>query len=193
MARNRGNFINIWEVVDLGRREVRNAAILAWLLNPRGNHGQGSSILQELMSRVELIDSAWKLERAVLARARVKAELRPLGSDRDRVDISIDGPNFAIFIEVKIDATEGERQLSRYTEAAVARAAARARACDQDLRPLVILLSPRGPAELVPGLIHLAWNDVALALTGASARSEGLARHFIRSFSTHIRAFTPKE
>ena len=39
-------------------------------------------------------------------------EETPLGSDRDRVDIAIEGATFILFVEIKIDAAEGEEQLS---------------------------------------------------------------------------------
>jgi hypothetical protein len=53
-----------------------------------------------------------------LADARVRTEERPLWSDRDRVDIAVDGPDFVLFVEVKVGAVEGGSQLQRYCEAA---------------------------------------------------------------------------
>lgn len=31
-----------WEVAGLGRDEIRNTSVLAWLLNPKGSHGMGA-------------------------------------------------------------------------------------------------------------------------------------------------------
>ena len=45
-ARRTGAFVNIWRVAGLGRRELRNASALAWLLDPRETHGLGDQGLQ---------------------------------------------------------------------------------------------------------------------------------------------------
>lgn len=50
-----------------------------------------------------------------LADVDVEAE-RQLG-DLGRVDISLDGPNALVFVEVKVDAAEGAEQLTRYAKA----------------------------------------------------------------------------
>lgn len=188
-ARASGDFIDIWAVAGLNRREVRNASVLAWLLDPRGSHGQGAGCLQTFTAQISRVDPTWCLDPSILRLVRVRTEQRPLGSDRDRVDIAIDGPGFLIFIEVKIDAGEGLNQLSRYAESAAAKAAASADAQGHKPRTLVVFLSPRPLNKPVPGLVHLSWSEVADALVEASANAEGTARFVVRSFSKHIRSF----
>ncbi|HEY5107616.1 MAG TPA: PD-(D/E)XK nuclease family protein [Caulobacteraceae bacterium] len=188
-ARARGDFIDIWAVAGLNRREVRNASVLAWLLDPRGSHGQGSGCLEAFTAQISRADPSWRLDPSILRLFRVRTEQRPLGSDRDRVDIAIDGPGFLIFIEVKIDAGEGLNQLSRYTESAAAKAAASADAQGHKPRTLVAFLSPMPPSKPVAGLVHLSWSEVADALVEASAYAEGTARFVVRSFAKHIRSF----
>ncbi|WP_047023613.1 PDDEXK-like family protein, partial [Enterobacter cloacae] len=41
-----------WEVAGLGRKEVRNTAVLAWLLDPEGTHGFGRLSLQALLQAI---------------------------------------------------------------------------------------------------------------------------------------------
>jgi len=38
--------INIFEGMNLGHNEVRHCSVLAWFMNPRGNHCQGSLFVQ---------------------------------------------------------------------------------------------------------------------------------------------------
>lgn len=127
---------------------------------------------------------------ASLGSARVQSELRPLGSERDRVDIVIDTAELLIFIEVKIDAAEGVAQLSRYAKAAKRAAAAQAASTgEMPKRTLTLFLSPRAPVEAVAGVVHITWRDVSRALLAASGRAEGISCILLRSFAAHVRSF----
>lgn len=188
-ARSTGAFIDIWAVAGLKRKELPNAAVLAWLIDPRGSHGLGPLCLSALLQAAGLAggpsDASLRLDAA-----RVQAEVRPLGSDRDRVDIVVDLPELLLFIEVKIDAGEGAAQLSRYAESAlrVARADADlSGAAPRSTRTL--FLSPRPPVETVQGVSHMTWRDLASEFDRASLKAAGLAQTLIRSFSAHVRAF----
>lgn len=44
---------NPWSVASLRRGELRNSSVLAWFLNPKGDHGFGDLLLQELLSEVK--------------------------------------------------------------------------------------------------------------------------------------------
>lgn len=188
-ARATGSLIDIWSVAGLRRRELPNASVFSWLIDPRGSHGQGALCLSALLEAADP-DGQAGVRDLNPASARVQAEMRPLGSDRDRVDIVVDLRELLVFIEVKIDAGEGQAQLARYAESASRVAAARAVLSGETPAPtLTIFLSPRPPAEAAPGLIHLTWRDLASALDRAAGRSEGLAQVLIRSFSAHVRAF----
>lgn len=189
LARSRGEFIDVWAVAGLGRREVPNAAVLAWLLNPQGSHGQGVLCLAALMKQVARKAPKWNLPVDRIMGARVEAEQRPLGSDRDRVDIVIEAPGLIVFVEVKIDAGEGEAQLSRYTESAQRVAAVRGAAGGLPMTPLVLFLSPRPPVESIPNLVHLTWREVAAGLAEAARAGPDPARFIIRSFANHARSF----
>lgn len=189
LVRRSGSLIDIWSVAGIRRRELPNAAVLAWLLDVRGSHGQGPLCLSAVL---DFIDerSGLDLSGVALDQVRVQPEERPLGSDRDRVDIVVETPELLIFIEVKIDAVEGRAQLSRYVESAQMVAAVRALADEGPAKKtLTLFLSPRPPTEQVSDVIHLTWRDLASVLTAAARRADGLAAALIRSFAAHTRSF----
>lgn len=189
LVRSTGSLIDVWSVAGIRRKELPNAAVLAWLLDPRGSHGQGALCLSAILSQVQR-RSGLDLSSLPLDKARVQPEERPLGSDRDRVDIVIETPDLLIFIEVKIDAVEGRAQLSRYVESANQVAAVRALTENRPAkRTLTLFLSPRPPTEQVPDVVHLTWRDLGSVLTSAARRADGLASVLIRSFAAHTRSF----
>lgn len=188
-ARSSGSLIDLWSVAGLRRRELPNAAVLAWLLDPRGSHGQGSLCLTGLLDLAQR-KSGVHLSGLALGDVRVQPEERPLGSDRDRVDIVVEAADLLIFIEVKIDAAEGQAQLSRYVESA-ARVAAVQALSDGAIpkKTLTVFLSPRPPVETVAGVVHVSWRELASTLTRLAGQADGLAELLIRSFAAHTRQF----
>lgn len=170
-ARDEGAFLNVWAVAGLRRNEVRNCAVLAWFLNPRGSHGAGATYLKAVMALLP------EVEAGGLEQARLKTELRPQGSDRDRVDIVVELPERVIFIEAKIDAPEGLNQLARYRNAAARLHKAVS----------IIYLTRTAPVDEHDGVHHLTWRQVARALTKASGPRQG--QSLANQFSQHIGAF----
>lgn len=98
-----------WEVACLGRDEVRNSAVLAWLLNPRGSHGIGDNALIALLKALNFPTDTGKY-------CHVRVESNPTGEIENRVDIEIDSEKFYLVIEVKIKAPEGDKQIERYCD-----------------------------------------------------------------------------
>ena len=182
-SRENGDFLQIWSVAGIKRNELRNAAILAWLIDPRGSHGYGSDILSRLLSTAAEQVPCWPLHDADLSYVTVHTEERPLGSDRDRVDIAIDGPDFVLFMEVKIDAIEGRLQLRRYIESAKEKARAL-----RKKHALVIYLSPRPPIDLPFGVVLLTWRHISRILSGVSSR--GINGTLVHHYARHIRSFS---
>lgn len=103
-----------WEVACLGSDEVRNSAVLAWLLNPRGSHGIGDIALKALLTALEPLKSIKETGKF----CHIRTESNPTGEFANRVDIEIDSENFYLIIEVKINAGEGDKQIERYGEIA---------------------------------------------------------------------------
>jgi hypothetical protein len=182
-ARSRGEMINICDVAGLRRNEVRNAAVLAFFLKPHGTHGFGHAILEAFLKRAlgesKVVDSVGSLENAA-----VVAEECPLGSDRDRVDISITAGQAVIFIEVKIDAQEGDQQLKRYIETAQAKAISHGKA-----HSFVVFLTLKRQPHCDDGIASATWRDVARILQDASRSVSGLGRELALSFAQHVNNF----
>jgi hypothetical protein len=195
LSRRSGALCDPWAAAGLRRDEVRNSAVLAWWLDPRANHGLDNGLLKLLLSHLQ---QAGILSHAVGdgERAHVRVESCPDGDQGNRVDIEIDDENFLLIIEVKIDAPEGERQLSRYCQVAEHRTA--------DGRPWgIVFLTPTGrrsttiAAERIGKVVPLSWKAIASFLDQAASqwRAESslatgeLPAFLARRFSEHIRNF----
>lgn len=163
LASRQGAFhFDPWEVAGLGNNEVRNAGVLAWLLNPHGSHGRGFAAMSGLLAAV---NNHFNNNFAVAPGqfCRVRTEINPNGEIVDRVDIEIDAKNFYLIIEVKIKAPEQAGQLERYCRQAEDRAGKRPWA--------VIFLTPEGGKPTSAGMhadsgriVCLSWKKLATAL-----------------------------
>jgi hypothetical protein len=181
-AKAQGAFLQVWAIAGLRRNERRNAAVLAWLLNPRGSHGCGASFLSALFQKAAQRMPNWPSIGPDLGLTTVETEEAPIGSERDRVDIALDGPDFVLFIEVKIDALEGAEQLLRYVESARAKATAQ-----RKNHALIIYLAPHKPVNPPSEIAVINWRDVASALS--ETRNTGFGGVLARQYVNHIRSF----
>ncbi|NIK99329.1 PD-(D/E)XK nuclease family protein [Yersinia aleksiciae] len=150
-----------WEVAGLGRKEIRNTAVLAWLLDPEGTHGFGRLPLQAFLRAIR--HNRNDIPEDYLHYCRVRVETNPTGDNTNRVDVEIDADNFFLLIEVKIDACEQPEQVARYCSDARLRAMSRPWA--------VIFLTPRGGKPLTCSLDFkpedvpcISWRHLAIAL-----------------------------
>jgi hypothetical protein len=186
--RRLGDFINVWEVAGLKRVELRNAAVLAWLLDPNQTHGCGSAILDAFIRGLATKrHGQFPLPTKVSSSYLVLTEAYLLNNMESRVDVVIDGPDFVAIIEVKIDAPESEQQVKRYLELAKAKATS---------RPYyVIFLSRKRRPELSddPHFVAATWNDVAVAIPEAikstSASFVSFGHRLLIQFAQHVRRF----
>ncbi|HDR1229421.1 PD-(D/E)XK nuclease family protein [Pasteurella multocida] len=143
---------NVWAAANLGRNEVRNSKTLRWFLDVSETHGQGDFFLNSLLKALPRSIGVEKIKNY-----RATEECCPLGEQSERVDIEIDGENFLLFIEVKIDAVEGINQLQRYQDVAMAKSG---------IRPWkIIYLTPTGKVpeehENNSQIIGLSWGNFA--------------------------------
>ena len=150
-----------WEVAGLGRKEVRNTAVLAWLLDPEGTHGFGRIPLQAFLRAIR--HNRNDIPEDYLHYCRVQVETNPTGDNTNRVDIEIDADNFFLLIEVNIDACEQPEQVARYCSDARLRAMSRPWA--------VIFLTPHGGKPLTCGsdfksedVPCFSWRHLAIVL-----------------------------
>lgn len=182
-----GAFFNPWTAAGLKRDEVRNAAVLASLLDPHLCPETGPRFLWHMLSNFQSdaghLPSIQDLRRGYT----VRTEDCPLGGGENRVDVTVEGSGFLLFIEVKIDAGEGNLQLGRYD------GVLRSKAALLGGRALLVYLSPRAPASLPPDAVHLTWLDVANAAREAGrARERGkpsMVETLLLQFATHVMNF----
>lgn len=121
--------VGLFGPIGLGRRETAYTRTLAWLLNPSpeigGDHGFGAAILEALMHHltglacagsftVVSVDAEHPLAGGATARSG-RADILVQGGWSSPP--SRGGGRFKVVIEAKIDANEGEDQLSRYEKA----------------------------------------------------------------------------
>ncbi|MFH7808048.1 PD-(D/E)XK nuclease family protein [Acinetobacter sp. BSP-153] len=152
-ARKNGLKLNIWQgAAGLKEDELRNCAVLKWFLDWRGDHGQENAILLEFLQLLPEQFRSFKPNRY-----QIIEECCPLGNQENRIDIEINSDEFLLFIEVKINAVEGQNQLQRYVNIARVKAA--------NKKWLIVYLTKDGklPQQYQndDGVFGLSWLSVA--------------------------------
>lgn len=95
---------DVLSIIRRARYETYHSAMLAWLLNPLGKHGLGTTLLEALL-RLCGVGVAPDLHWA-------RPEVEVPRSDT-RADIVVFAPGITLIIENKVDAGEQERQCDR--------------------------------------------------------------------------------
>jgi PD-(D/E)XK nuclease superfamily len=112
--------ISLYTVMEMGRLEVAHTATLAWLLDPKNEHGFGNVLTKILLRH---ICRCGNLPHFVVHKVEAERIYRnSLMDDSGRTDIWIEGSYgkrsnsepWLVVIEAKIGASEGDRQLDRY-------------------------------------------------------------------------------
>jgi len=187
-VRRQGALANVWAISGLRRDEVRNAGVLASLFDPRVSEDRAQAFLSAFLARVREGDRRLLPTDEELAKGyTVQTEARPLGALDDRVDLSIEGADFLLLIEVKIDAREGAAQLARYQAVLHLKAKALGK------RPALIYLSP-SPAKSPPSdTFYADWGDVRRAAQSVATKRSRADRSFqdllLGQFAEHVRSF----
>lgn len=103
-------YFNIFETLEYQRRENIHSNLLAWLLNPEESHGIGEVFLRSFVEKVfNIKDLPANFPVKVF---REKQE----GKNRHIYDIVVEGNNWWLVIENKIDSEEQEGQTKGYAE-----------------------------------------------------------------------------
>lgn len=119
---------NVFEILGITRTEIRHSKMLAWLLDPSGNHGFGNKVLKGFINywadqgccgfegyeKSNTTDLGFYLKD--FADAIVITEM-PI-TDKGRIDLIVvsEEDKFVLTIENKTDSGEHDDQLSRYRE-----------------------------------------------------------------------------
>ena len=181
-AMKQGMFVNVWQTAGLKHDEVRNSKVLQWFLNPNGNHGQSDALLKQFITLLPI-----EFQNLDTQSSRVIAESCPLGEGTERVDIEVDAQHFLLFIEIKINAYEGQEQLNRYLNIAQRKA--------QNRPWLVVYLTNQPQLPVMhrnkQNLIAISWQQVAKAFLQYSKQAETHNRSawLVQQFAEHIQAF----
>lgn len=180
-SRTIGDAGDIWSVIGLERNEVRTARVLTWLLDPRGSHGALAAYFESLWRHIP--DQLRPFELGTVLRAT--RETVPIGDGENRVDIEVEGDDFIVFIEVKIDAADRPDQLSRYASVAKTKASVRGKP-----NFAVLFLTPGRLPCLPEHCVHITWLDVARAIKQAKKANTAanVGAHLALSFADHIRS-----
>ena len=103
----RKTHFNIFETLGIQRNETVHSNLIAWLLNPEEAHGLGDVFLRKFVKQI------FKKELPLYFPVDVNRELR---EGADQPDIIVEGNNWWLVIENKIDSPEGEKQTLRYAQ-----------------------------------------------------------------------------
>lgn len=116
--RKRGERFNIFEILGLQTSEVRlHSAIIAELLNPKGNHGLGDKFLKAFIDDIIVKQLTFNMDTSS-TEVIVEYPIGPISEDSTeggRIDILLkDNEKQTIIIENKIYAGDQKCQLLRY-------------------------------------------------------------------------------
>lgn len=192
-----GALANVWHASGLSRSEARIAEVLCWFLDWKGNHGQRSALCQAVIDvlhstyttacdvRVsqfpeakDLLDDAGRPNYSTSIEAYYPSD------QASRIDLVIEGSSILLFLEIKVDAPEGDGQLIRYNRLAEGHSKGRSWG--------LVYITPYGmlPANAkdLPNTISIAWGDLARVFHGYAKTQpiNNISHHIIRQFSDFI-------
>lgn len=189
-ARNAGAFANPWSIAGLGRREVRNCAVLAKLWDPLVTGEAGRRFLLTTLQRAASTGGpSLPIRDLTTSPYSVLCETCLGGDGVNRLDIVIESlggeGGWSIVFEVKIDAGLGEKQLERYGKDLKSR---REWACRETY---FFFLSPSAPDDIIDNIAHLRWRDVTLAAHEIAGANQNLTQPeiLIAAFGDHVADF----
>lgn len=179
-ALKKGDMFNIFDILSPKEDEVKNCKILRWILDCNGSHGLGQNLANALFHKL-------KLDNINLNKVyRCSTEVCPLGNQENRVDIVLTSDDFVIYIEAKINANEGEEQISRYAKSISTQGMGKKQA--------VIFLTkegyyPKSTDRSYDKIYPVSWKQVSDVFLAELREMNSIPAHFIRCFCNHISNF----
>jgi len=144
---------NIFEALNIARQELRHSDFLAFLMDPRQNHGLGDAFLKRLLKRVlagaeDPPLSAIEIDVADLRGALVRREWH-------QIDILIHDPedHLVCAVENKIGSGEHSDQLRRYRQIV-------SQQFPTD-RAILVFLTPEGDPPSDETFIPVSYTEIA--------------------------------
>ncbi|QKF77625.1 PD-(D/E)XK nuclease family protein [Arcobacter defluvii] len=109
LQKHRGDKFNIFSILKMERLEVKtHSSFLYELINPKGTHYQDDKYLRVFVYEVLKIED--------FDFVNVKVGRETLIDANRRIDFTIENDDYYVAIEMKIDATDQDKQLSDYFE-----------------------------------------------------------------------------
>jgi hypothetical protein len=109
--------ISLFRTMDYGRLETAHTRVLAWLLDPNGEHGFKETIITALLRHLAPSRSFEELR---VGSVKSEYPIKGLGG-KGRLDILAEGTSgeggrggWVLVVEAKVDSGEGESQLDKY-------------------------------------------------------------------------------
>lgn len=176
--------ISLFGTMDYGRLETAHTRTLAWLLNPRKEHGFEKRLLGALLRRLV---PPGHFDSFDVGRVESEHPVHSTAMDEaGRLDVLAEGrwarsgiqlAPWSLVIEAKIDAGEGEGQLAKYDDWL--------RAYAQKREVLRVLLTPdaRGADSAAEAWQKMSWLDLVQIFRGVYDNlREAPGYHFLRYY-----------
>jgi hypothetical protein len=129
-------------VCGFHRKELAHGSALRWLCDPAGSHGLGSLFLSGVLAAT---GNRLQITGDTTASTEVPREL-------SRADVVVNGHQWTLVMELKIDAAESENQCQRlYDDWRT----------DPDVRWLFVTLSGRAPTTTTTAQAARAWQSLS--------------------------------
>lgn len=186
--RRMGRF-NIFEAVGSVRGELKHSNFLGFLLSPSRSHGLGSLLLLRVLRAI--IAKMPREQRPIRALELVLADIDGAVVYREWQNfdllIEIKQIGLVVLIENKIDAQDGDGQLSRYKQAVRDR--------HPGQRHLFVFLTPKGTDPVDRDYLPFSYSEMAAIIEGLSEARDGspaqrdtdiVLRHYVEMLRRHI-------
>ncbi len=170
-----GNCVDLFAIDEIGRQEKRYSAYLAWLLDARADHGQGDIFLREFLKQAQP-DFLENVREGDKYSVRTEDQV----SENSRFDISLEGTEFLLGIEVKIGAEESADQLKKYAESL------RKKAVRTGKKFLLVYLTVDGRQGSSEEAVPFSWRGVANVLSRGVKQLEEKNSNFSQSLAFQV-------
>ena len=170
---------NILEALGIVRQERRHSDFLAFLMDPRGNHGLGDAFVKRLLQRV-LISvgdvsasvtpiemELWNLERMEIRKEWHHIDILLLDEDHE----------LAIIVENKISTGEHSNQLQRYWETVEQHY--------PDWRIFGVFLTPDGTLPSHDAYLPVNYGSVCEVIDSLAENRASVLKPDLKSLMTH--------
>ena len=179
---------NIFEAIGAVRQEIRHSDFLAFLLNPKENHGLGDEFVTRLLQKSLL--SAHESPTFISPVDLDVWNLDNLSVRREWQDLDVllvdESKRFVVIIENKIDSGEHSQQLKRYYELAAKHY--------PNYKIIGLYLTPDGKPPSNENYVAIDYtliSEILVSLTESRASTLGpdvqtLILHYIQMLRRHI-------